>query len=284
VYALGAILYELLTGRPPFHGPTPLDTILQVVSEDPVPPRVRNPDVPRDLELICLKCLEKDPARRYRDAAEMAADLGRFLDGEPVSVLRSGLMSRLAGALDRVQLQEKFAGYGSLLIALAPVMFLPEVWILTVWHAGWPADLILAVRGVQAAAFVGLVGWYRGWRFHPQGPAERQLWGVWGGYLLASFGYGLSGWSLVGTGEQWSVRPLEFYPGLVCLAALAFFAVAPTLWGYAAVIGGGFVAVSFVMTIDIRWAPLEFGVAWASVLVFLGLRLRRLGREGQPTG
>src|SRR5262249_39783497 len=65
IYALGAIFYEMLTGRPPFHADTPLDTVLQVVAEEPLPPRRIAAQTPRDLETICLKCLEKEPSRRY---------------------------------------------------------------------------------------------------------------------------------------------------------------------------------------------------------------------------
>ncbi|HMP03099.1 MAG TPA: protein kinase, partial [Gemmatales bacterium] len=84
IYALGAILYELLTGRPPYNAPTAMDTLMQLLQEEVVPPRRLQPGVPRDLETICLRCLQRDAPRRYAAAGDLAADLRRFLSGEPV--------------------------------------------------------------------------------------------------------------------------------------------------------------------------------------------------------
>ncbi|WP_372894348.1 protein kinase [Stieleria sp.] len=94
IYALGAVLYTMLTGRPPFQAPSPMETLLQVLEHDPAPPRTVNSMVPVDLETICLKCLNKDISHRYRTANELRLDLQRFLDGEPILARPVGRIER----------------------------------------------------------------------------------------------------------------------------------------------------------------------------------------------
>jgi serine/threonine protein kinase len=101
VYALGAILYECLTGRPPFQADTWTEALRQVLHEEPTPPTRLCADVPRDLETVCLKCLEKEPDRRYASADELADDLGRFLESKPVAAVPLSAGERLARLAER---------------------------------------------------------------------------------------------------------------------------------------------------------------------------------------
>jgi tetratricopeptide (TPR) repeat protein len=126
IYALGAILYEMLTGRPPFQGISGMDTVLQVLTVEPVPPRRLVPSVPRDLEIICLKCLEKEPSRRYASAQALADDLRRFLAGEPI---QAKAVTRMERTIKWAKRRPAVAGLLATLLAVTVAAFVVVCWL-----------------------------------------------------------------------------------------------------------------------------------------------------------
>src|SRR5207237_994302 len=144
VYALGAILYELLTGEPPFAGVSALETLLRVMSDEVTPPRRARPGLGRDLEAICLKCLEKQPEARYASALALADDLAHFLRGEAVQARPLGPLGRLVRwAQNRPALAATLCAlslfylYHLLLLGLGLTEGGAWHWFLTRLLAGW---------------------------------------------------------------------------------------------------------------------------------------------------
>jgi WD40 repeat protein/predicted Ser/Thr protein kinase len=128
VYSIGSILYQLLTGRPPFQGETLHEILLQVQNVEPVSPRRLRPNIPADLETICLKCLQKEPAKRYRSAADLAADLQAFLAGEPIQ-------ARPVGGLERAWLWcRRRPVLAAMALALVAIAACGLAGILWQWH------------------------------------------------------------------------------------------------------------------------------------------------------
>jgi serine/threonine-protein kinase len=151
VYGLGAILYELLTGRPPFKGTTVLETLEQVRALDPVHPRALQPLLPRDLETICLKCLEKEPAHRYPSAEAMADDLQRFLAGEPISARSLTLLQMIGRTIRYSGAPDTMRSRGAVVLAMSPAPVLVQLFLFLIF-GGWPSyPLICAVVGMTIA-------------------------------------------------------------------------------------------------------------------------------------
>ncbi len=257
VYSLGAILYECLTGRPPFLAASPVDTLLLVRTEEPVRPRLLNPKIDGDLEFICRKCLEKRPQHRYATAADLAADLERFLHGDPVSA-RSGSLEYFISRLFRE------THHASVL----------ENWgLLFMWHSVKVLLLCAVTSGLHAAGVrdhlsylllwsVGLVVWGAiFWNLRQRsGPVsfvEREIAHAWGAGVAASIFIFLIEWILL-------LDVLSLSPVMAVAAGMVFVMKAGTLsgWFYIAAF------LCFMISLPMAWvgpplSPVLFGIVSA---------------------
>jgi serine/threonine protein kinase len=285
VYGLGAVLYECLTARPPFRAETPVDTVMQVMENHPVPPRLFNPHVDPDLETICLKCLEKDPQARYGSAEALAEDLQRYLNGESIKARSFNLLDRIQRTLERSRQDVAFHSWSTMVLVFAAIVFVEHVavWLLTFLPDSF--RLILVARLSQFLLIIAVFCWGRGSRLLPTTAAERELWTIWIGYLC-SYGSALmvtrmlTGWELFvpGPNAPESYRNLLIYPVSSIISGLAFFVMGSNYWGRCYAVGVAFWVLALLMPLHLEWAPLEFGMLWSGVLTLLGLRLRRLNR------
>jgi serine/threonine protein kinase len=278
VYALGAILYELLTGRPPFQGATVLETLEQVRLQEPKPPLAMQPKIPRDLNTICLKCLEKDPRDRYPSALELADDLKRFHQGELIHARAFTLIDRVARTLNRDQQVMQFHALENLLWWLIPVPALTHLLGFLLLRHGWPHVTAL---WTTAATLVPLIGGVLLFSFSrnrfPSGPSLRDFWslriGHWVGVVLLPFLCYL----LATPDRPW--EPLTTYPLWALISGVAVFGMGSSFWGRFYLIGLLLFALAFVMTIQLEWAVLEFGAMMSALFTIVGLHLRRIRSE-----
>jgi eukaryotic-like serine/threonine-protein kinase len=273
VYALGAILYELLTGRPPFKANTLLETLELVRTGDVIPPRHFRPRVPKDLEVICLKCLQKAPERRYPSARALADDLRRFLAGEPISVREDGIGSQLARLVGRMDLDARVSRLGNSALWMAPIGLASQLALYLGWRhdPAYPYYALGAILAVVAFMVAVIVGGNQAMLREIPSAQRRHHRTVWTTHLAACF--------LVAFVIAWAVphqRPddlLVILPLWVILAGMTMLAQA-SLNGMMYPAGVAFLITAVAMTFNLSLAPLEAGCLMTGNLVLQGLWLR----------
>ncbi len=280
IYSIGALFYELLTRQPPFRGRTVLETLEQIREHDPKPPRQINPRTPRELEMICLKCLEKNPDKRYRSAQELADDLERFLAGDSISISGPNLLDRLLCTLGRGHHDVEFRTWANMLFHFAWIVFAANFLAFLVvgkLHVPRPLVWLATFRAVEFAG-MALVFWlYRADWYPPQGKPARQLWALWLGYVAGSLTL-----FLVDYGMAPPDRAFEYwmeYPRLAILSSLGFVMMGSSYWGYCYGIGVGFLLLALILPLDPSLAPLLFGFGWGASLIALARHLGKLSEE-----
>ena len=283
VYSLGAILYELLTGRPPFLAASAVETLLLVRSEEPVRPRALNPQIDVDLEFICRKCLEKRPEHRYASAKKLADDLEAFLGGEPVSARSSSLVYFFSRLLRETHHAPVLENWGLLWMWHSLTIFLLCAVTSAMHYAGsagyWP--LMREHWPYMALWSIGLLAWAAFfWSLRRRGGpvtfVERQIAHAWGAGVIASIG-------IFAVEIQLNLPVLTLTPVLAIAAGMVFLVKAGTLSGWFYIAGGlCFLGAVPMAYIGPTWSPLLFGAISAVSFFVPGLkyyrqRLRSLG-------
>jgi len=283
VYSLGSILYHMLTGRPPFQAASAVDTVLMVLEQDPVPPRVINPKVDRNLELIALKCLQKPADLRYDSAQALASDLEAYLEDEPLSI-RRGLFAQFLSRLFRETHHAPVLENWGLLWMWHSLAIFVACSATNVMHWLEQNHPLVAWTGVTEAFqvnrwyYVGLwtvgfwtwaaVFWFLRRRMGPVTFVERQIAHVWGASTLAVAALFPIEWLL-------GLEVLELSPVVALIGGMVFFVKAGILSGTFYI---QFVAL-FATAGLMAWLPdyghLMFGTVSAACFFFPGLKYYR---------
>ena len=249
IYSLGAILYALLTGRPPHIGPSAAEVLRSVLQDEPEPPRHIRREVPSDLENICLKAIHYEPCYRYATADALADDLNRFLAGEDTSAAASGLIDRMAREIRRDQHESVFGAWGTTIYALGGIIFFTHIVIFILhamdlprWASYWTP------RFTMLSSIAGLIYWARGGSLRPRTVAERPVWSIWLGYLAA---LGVVNLLLVIGG----MNPDALFPVAAALSGFGFIAMSGHVWGGSAILGLAFLVVAVLSAYLMNIAP-----------------------------
>jgi serine/threonine-protein kinase len=276
VHALGAILYELLTGRPPFAGATLLETLDQVRAQEPPPPGRLRPGLPRDLETICRKCLEKEPARRYESAQALADDLGRYLDGQLIHARSFTLADRLARTLNRDQEIRRFRAFRPVALCMASVPLLshllPFLFLRDTWF--YPDGLVVVTVLFVAAAMAGFFWLNRNGAIIPHAAlSHQQFWSLRIGHYTGMILTPVVCRQLFGADGPWA---LATYPFWAIVTGSLLFTMGGALWGRLYLAGLALLGVAALMPLRLEWAPVEFGLVVSMIGAGICFRLYRL--------
>jgi serine/threonine-protein kinase len=274
VWSLGAILYQTLTGRPPFQAANPMDTLLAVLESDPPVPRSFDPGVNRDLEMIALKSLQKPQDLRYASAAALAADLRAFLAGEPVAARSGGLTEIVARLFRETHHATVLENWGLLWMWHSVVVLtLCVVTDVLAWQgvvSRWP---YVVLWGGGLAVWAPIF-WALRHRTGPVTAVERQIAHVWGGSVIASV-------MLFWVEALLELPALTLSPVLALLAGIVFFAKAGILSGVFYIQAAVLFATALVMCLVPAWQHVIFGLVSAACFFVPGLKYARQRGRGE---